>query len=237
MDVTVPLRGYVVSSDPYAREMLTELPSPCGDMLFHRWGGPNVVVTTLPSPRGDKLFPVGAANKPEGVRLPSPRGDKLFPESGRNMTWCFSYRPLAGISCFPVSTIDKPQDERLPSPRGDKLFPVLYASGGIVGGLPSPRGDKLFRLSVCFLALVCLLPSPRGDKLFPGTTPRAKHQSSYRPLAGISCFSKTIQIKRPCTGAELYSLPKRITQNCVQCKRQIEDSPTIQCEPGCFHPV
>ena len=56
MDVTVPLRGYVVSSDPYAREMLTELPSPCGDMLFHRWGGPNVVVTTLPSPRGDKLF-------------------------------------------------------------------------------------------------------------------------------------------------------------------------------------
>ena len=34
MDVTVPLRGYVVSSDPYAREMLTELPSPRGDKLF-----------------------------------------------------------------------------------------------------------------------------------------------------------------------------------------------------------
>ena len=194
-----------------------QLPSPRGDKLFLRWPGPVPGQMELPSPRGDKLFPARRKEIEDNMlKLPSPRGDKLFLDNGDDIVRVVGcYRPLAGISCF-----------------------LQAVRAGASNMLPSPRGDKLFLAGLRVNGDLSRLPSPRGDKLFPGyPCAHCTYGCCYRPLAGISCFSKTIQIKRPCTGAELYSLPKRITQNCVQCKRQIEDSPTIQCEPGCFHPV
>ena len=79
---------------------LEELPSPCGDKLFHRI----------------RYY------KDDPSRLPSPCGDKLFPGWALRPLWSRGYRPLAGISCFFIPLEQTEEYRELPSPCGDKLF-------------------------------------------------------------------------------------------------------------------
>ena len=58
---------------------------------------------------------------------------------------------------------------------------------------PSPRGDELFRLVGRFFPFLGMFPSPRGDELFPYAFAQNRCIPRFRPLAGMSCFSKSRQ--------------------------------------------
>ena len=61
---------------------------------------------------------------------------------------------------------------------------------------PSPRGDKLCPRCISWITNAEEFPSPRGDKLCRHNGYFARGiPDGFRPLAGISCVSKTAQLE------------------------------------------
>ena len=87
----------------------------------------------------------------------------------KKMYKILGYRPLAGISCNILPTIRR----------------------GCTGVLSSPCGDKLQFDDHIFSVRVPWLSSPCGDKLQYKFCMIHSDQKGYRPLAGISCNSRT----------------------------------------------
>ena len=75
---------------------------------------------------------------------------------------------------------------------------------------PSPCGDELFlELEMCS-RWIWAFPSPCGDELFRPMAGRRGRAARFRPLAGMNCFNKKLEVKSrdaafpsPC-GDELF---------------------------------
>ena len=81
----------------------------------------------------------------------------------------------------------------LPSPCGDAVFPRLYKIERALEKLPSPCGDEVFRAQQGYATMYAMLPSPCGDEVFQsGLSVCLLQVASYRPLAGMRCFSKKL---------------------------------------------
>ena len=79
----------------------------------------------------------------------------------------------------------------LSSPCGDKLQYEYVELCNAAEGLSSPCGDKLQSFILYDPKRIRKFPSPCGDKLQCLRKKLAARRSCYRPLAGISCNSRT----------------------------------------------
>ena len=130
--------------------------------------------------------------EPIDVKLSSPCGDKLQCLVFSIRSPPLSYRPLAGISCNPFVKYALTGDVYGYRPLAGISCNQNVPGYSVRPGLSSPCGDKLqSRISFSACSMRSRLSSPCGDKLQSGRLNRCIAACGYRPLAGISCNSRT----------------------------------------------